>query len=93
MTYCEAFPNDSPLMMDFPARNASSEKRSGTAWIKRIRALSAGGSPLCCNKYIAYYETTSKALRLATWNGSQWTDELVDGGNGDTVRDVMERNQ
>ena len=47
-----------------------------------LRALSTSGSLACCRIYIAYYESASQALRLATWNSGQWTDELIDGGPG-----------
>ena len=49
------------------------------------RSLSLGVAPLCCKSYIGYYHAISHTLRLATWDGTYWTDFVVDGSNGDNV--------
>jgi hypothetical protein len=46
-----------------------------------LLGLSANDSA-CAAENIAYYESISHALRLATWTGLQWTDQRVDGGAG-----------
>src|SRR5262249_50281280 len=48
-------------------------------------SLSAGGSPIGAEDYIAYWDAARKNLRLATWDGSQWADEVIDGGQGDVA--------
>ncbi|MCB0012898.1 MAG: hypothetical protein KDE34_13385, partial [Anaerolineales bacterium] len=49
--------------------------------------LSAGRLANRNNIYVSYYEMGGGDLRLATWNGASWQDQLVDDGAGaDTGR-------
>ena len=48
-----------------------------------VRSLSLGVAPNCCVSFIAYRDGVSQTLRLARWDGTYWTDQVVDA-NGNT---------
>ena len=48
-----------------------------------VHALSLGVAPNCCVSFIAYRDGVSQTLRLARWDGTYWTDQVVDA-HGDT---------
>lgn len=44
-------------------------------------ALTPSNSPYCCRDYISYYDAVHGDLRLAMWDGTAWSDKLIDDGS------------